>query len=409
MGRWRGRGVLVTAVVVGLGLAGCGPSGPPVGVAWHFETVDGAGGTGGRLDADLGTDTAVVREAGGTDVFYLDATNGDLRRGWQPTGGSWTLETLDGHGGTDGRVDADVGQFATAALLGGVPHVWYYDATNGNLRHAYWTGTAWRFSVTDGAGGDGGRVDADVGLYARVIVLNGIPHVFSYNADAGTLRHSWYAGGAWHAETLDGAGGTAGRTGNAVGQDIAVTDYNGNLQVFYYDMTGGNQRHAWYAGGSWHFETLDGASGSSGRITADSGQFNAATTVDGTLHAYSFDPTDGDLRHAWYAGGGWNFETLDGNSTALGRTTNVTGTDVTALDLNGRPDLWYSDETGGALRHAWYGGGAWHYENLDGLGGTAGQVNAVVGQFTSGVTDASGRVELWYFADAGDLRHTWLR
>lgn len=396
-------------VVAAVALVGCtnAPSGPSAGASWHVETADGAGGANGRVDADLGTDSASVQAADGViHVFTYDASGGNLRHGWFD-GTQWRFETLDGAGGINGRVDADVGPFASAALVGGRPVVWYEDVTGGNLRYALWDGGSWQFTTLDGAGGAAGRVDADVGLYTRGAVFEGAPHVFFYDASAGTLRHGWKVGASWQFEILDGAGGPTGRTGNAVGQDLAVVPFAGALHAFYYDGTSGNLRHAWYAGG-WSFETLDGASGAAGRRDVDLGQYNAALVHQGELHVFSHDVTNGDLRHEWYAGGAWHFETLDGGSDTGGHTTNVVGTDVTALDVNGRIDAWYSDETGGVLRHAWWSGTAWKFENLDGLGGTGGRVDAVVGEYTTGLVDTAGRAHLWYFADAGDLRHAWL-
>jgi hypothetical protein len=283
--------------------------------------------------------------------------------------------------------------------------VYYYDATAGNLRTARWTGAVWTFAALDGAGGTGGQLNEDVGLYTSAISYLNHPRVFYYDATAGTLRYAVRVGTTWHYATLDGQGGAAGQTGDAVGEDIATVVFGGVLHVYYYDMTSGDQREAvLQPSGAWSYSTLDGEGGAAGHINADTGQFNAATVVGNTLHVLSHDATNGDLRHAWLTAGVWHFETLDGNTTVGGRTTNETGTDNLALTVGSTLQLWYSDETGGVLRHASLDAFGWHFENLDGLGGAAGRINAVVGEYVTGVTDGTS-MDIWYFADAGDLRY----
>ncbi|MEO3859493.1 hypothetical protein [Acrocarpospora sp. B8E8] len=43
------------------------------------------------------------------------------------------------------------------------------------------------------------------------------------------------------------------------------------LQLFYYDVTGGNLRHAWHDTAGWHFETLEGDPGSVSHLDRDIG------------------------------------------------------------------------------------------------------------------------------------------
>jgi len=51
----------------------------------------------------------------------------------------WYFETLDGDGGTNGRTTNDVGLDNAVTLYGGVPHVWYHDATARTLRQAWYS------------------------------------------------------------------------------------------------------------------------------------------------------------------------------------------------------------------------------------------------------------------------------
>ncbi len=81
------------------------------GCGWQFEVVDGAGGGGGRTTADVGSDVAMV----GSHAFYYDADNGNLRHAYYTVAG-WQHEVLDGAGGSNGRIDADVGSGVTGML-----------------------------------------------------------------------------------------------------------------------------------------------------------------------------------------------------------------------------------------------------------------------------------------------------
>ncbi len=79
-----------------------------------------------------------------------------------------------------------------AILYNDRPHVFYYDDTNGNLRHGYWNGAAWSFETLDGAGGPNGRIVADMGFYNEAFLYNGRPHNFYYDATNGNLRHAYF-------------------------------------------------------------------------------------------------------------------------------------------------------------------------------------------------------------------------
>ena len=109
---------------------------------------------------------------------------------------------------------------------------------------------------------------------------------------------------------------------------------NGNAQVYYYDATRRSLRHAWWTGSAWQFETLDGA----GSVIAghDADQVGSAVSVTEMTNGpqvYYTDATAHSLRHAWWTSTGWQFETLDGpGSTLPGRTGNQVGATVSVTD-----------------------------------------------------------------------------
>ena len=118
--------------------------------------------------------------------------------------------------------------------------------------------------------------------------------VIDYQADAivdrhrqaldntnGVLRHAWSANGTfWNFENLDGGSGSVSGYTASVGSDPTAVSYSGTLQVFYYDSSYGNLRHAWSNSIGWHFENLDGDPGSIGKDDADVG-YNPAALVSG--------------------------------------------------------------------------------------------------------------------------------
>lgn len=137
----------------------------------------------------MGDHSAVVLIDGRPHVFYRGLQT--LRHAYY-NGLFWAFETLDGEGGPHGRTNANVGAFNAVVLYGGRPHVFYQDATNRNLRHAYFTGTAWGFETLDGAGGPNGRIVADTGLTNAAVSNWGRPEVFYYDRTGGNLRHAWF-------------------------------------------------------------------------------------------------------------------------------------------------------------------------------------------------------------------------
>lgn len=238
---------------------------PASALTWSPETVDGAGGGGGRIDAQIGRFSSAVQFQSQLNLFYYDATGGNLRRAVQTASG-WTFSTLDGAGGANGRVNGDVGRESTAMLIGTELHLFYYATSGGDLRHAWLAGGAWHFQTLDGAGGPNGRISGNVGLWSTAAQIGGVTHLLYADSGGANLRHAWLAAGTWHFETVDGAGGGGGRLNGLVAQNTAAIVYGGRLHVFYYwqhSVTAGGDtgpvcdiRHATLSSGSWSFSRL---------------------------------------------------------------------------------------------------------------------------------------------------------
>ncbi len=254
------------------------------------------------------------------NVYYPDSENGNLRLATYSQG-AWVFENLDGAGGSDGRIDADVGESASVIdeLFDFYWRVFYYDATNGDLRYGFYDilAATWEFGTVDGAGGGGGRIDGDVGSDLSATGHSSGPAVFYYDATNGNLRSATWNGSGFVLTTLDGAGGGAGRISSDVGSapDAVYSEFSDEpLRVFYYDAKNRDLRVGVHNGGSslmtgWSFETIDGKLGNIGATTNDVGSDSSGALIqrpgDYTdwgpqdPHVLYYDRTKGELRHAW--------------------------------------------------------------------------------------------------------------
>lgn len=357
------------------------------GNTWRFETLDGAGGGSGRVAANVGSSAAATTLDGLPHVFYRDDTSGVLRHAWYD-GARWYYEVLDGAGGPDGRVTANVGGDPTVVFSLGQLHVFYRDATGGSLRHAFWDGSRWRFETIDNGPNTGGTPDA--------IEYGGVPHVWYHDVASGRLRHAWWTGSFWAIETLDGAGGPDGRIAANVGRDVRAVMYGGVPHVFYADSTHHIMRHGWWTGAAWRFETLAGP---------DANQ-PSAVVYQNQLHVFFGGASR--LQHLWWTGYQWLGEVLDGWGVGpAGQIGATLGNDSVAMSYAGTPHVWYVEYGTWKLRHAWWTGSFWAFETLDGAGGGNGRVQGLVGAGGTGLSFGQ-RPHIFYYAlSSGDLRHGW--
>ena len=112
---------------------------------------------------------------------------------------------------------------------------------------------------------------------------------------------------------------------------------------------------------AWKSSVVDAA--------ADAKYLATAIYAGKPVIAYS-DSKKGDLKLATFSGKKWGVKTIDGNSTALGRTTNdVSGYISMCTSVRGRTNylhIFYSDLKDKDLRYAVYDGKSWYYEIVDG-------------------------------------------
>ena len=352
---------------------------------WNMETVETP--SAGFL-LDPASSKAAASYDGKAHVFYRVWRDGHAEvRHASSAGTGWAVETLDGFATTSGRTTNSVGAGLSAVVAGGIPHVFYKDETRDEVRHAWKDTGGWHFEVVFRRGQSGwsdvanqtAAVDAGNGNVMvffdgvqngkRKLAYSAYPLISGYTASNTPILTFSFAGG------IDGAGvpNTAGVSQHNVGAGVTAVMYQGGAHLFYRDDDTGDLRHTWqnvaadWRGPYWLTETLDGESTVNGRTTHDVvGNDGATVTLVGGLpHLFYEDTTTKDLRHAWWTGSVWGFETLDGDrSAASGRVSGAVGDSPSVTVLGGVPHVFYG-YNGGGLRHAWLAG-TWGYETLDG-------------------------------------------
>ena len=195
----------------------------------------------------------------------------------------------------------------------------------------------------------------------------------------------------WKSTVLDTA---------ADGKSVASTTFNGQPAIAYTDTKSGDLKLATFDGKTWKKVTVDGAGGSGGRTTNTiSGGISMCVNGSGvkqTLHIFYSDSIDNDLRYATYNGKSFTTETVDGNGPAVNdyldpirvhtssdvSLTNACVATATAVQV------FYRDETQGVLLGAVKTKSApWKYELVDGDRKTDGRTTGDVGFHLQAIFD----------------------
>jgi hypothetical protein len=197
----------------------------------------------------------------------------------------------------------------------------------------------------------------------------------------------------WKSTVLDTA---------ADGKSVASTTFNGQPAIAYTDTKSGDLKLATFNGKIWKKVTVDGAGGSSGRTTDTiSGAISMCVNGSGvkqTLHIFYSDSTEKDLRYATYNGKSFAIEVVDGNGPAVNEYTDLirvrTSSDVSVANAciatTSTVQVFYRDESQGVLLGAVKSKSApWRYELLDGDRKTDGRTTGDVGFHLQAIFDGS--------------------
>ena len=197
----------------------------------------------------------------------------------------------------------------------------------------------------------------------------------------------------WKSTVLDAA---------ADGKSVASTTFNGQPAIAYTDTKSGDLKLATFDGKKWNKVTVDGAGGSSGRTTNTiSGSISMCVNGSGvrqTLHIFYSDSTEKDLRYAVYNGKSFAVDIVDGNGSEVNEYTEVlrvrTASDVSVANAcvatASSVQVFYRDETQGVLLGAVRTKtSSWKYELIDGDRKTDGRTIGDVGFHLQAIFDGS--------------------
>jgi hypothetical protein len=225
----------------------------------------------------------------------------------------------------------------TSTLFNGKPLIAYTDSKSGILKIAIWDGKVWKKSTVDGAGGTGGRtksaITSPISLCVNGSGLAQTLHIFYSESDDRDLHYASYDGKKFLYEIVDGNG-------------VQVNDYKDPIRV---------------------------------RTGSDVSISNACVATSGGIQVFYRDESQGILLGATKAKGTskWSYELVDGDRKTDGRSTGDVAFHLKAL-FDGKKTYVVYDSvltinqkkqaTSGEVRVAsrtTLSGEPWSYFNLD--------------------------------------------
>lgn len=275
-------------------------------VTWSYEEPDGYPDAGGFDAGDRGKYVAMaVAPSGDVWLAYLDVANDNLRYARRYyLSGNWENGLADAGSGPG----TASGYFPSIAIdQANNPVIAHYDQGNGELRVARWAGAAFTGEVVDSGVApevaDGEEpVDADVGAFSSIGIVNGVEYITYYDAANGDLMLATGASGGYAIERVDTEGDVGAWT------NLAISD--GTLHIAYHDKTEQDLMYASGTPGNFDIEVVDDAK----YVGADTD----ILLVGGSPRIAYFDGYWNDMKVAVKAGEGWAAETVAGDSGPLG-------------------------------------------------------------------------------------------
>jgi len=249
------------------------------------------------------------------------------------------------------------------------------------------------------------------------VTFNTNPAIIYQDGNNGALKVALWTGKVWNKLTVDGRGGSAGRTRNAITGEVSacVSGYGKTqtLHIFYADSVDKDLRYATYDGKTFKYEVVDGNGPAVNgyedpirvRSASDVSISNACSVSAAGVQVFYRDESQGILLGAVKAKGAseWSYELVDGDRKTDGRTTGDVAFHLDAL-FDGKDTVLLYDSvltintrkeaTSGAIRVAQRNGlapTAWRYSTLDSSGGPI----AVVGYDVALQKGARGILATW--------------
>ena len=225
-------------------------------------------------------------------------------------------------------------------------------------------------------------------------IFNGKPLIAYSDSKSGILKIAIWDGKSWKRTTVDGAGGTAGRTKSAITSPISLC-VNGSgvkqtLHLFYSESDERDLHYAIYDGKKFIYEIVDGNGVQVNdykdpiriRTGSDVSVSNACVATTGGIQVFYRDESQGILLGATKVKGSskWSYELVDGDRKTDGRSTGDVAFHLKAV-FDGKKTYVVYDSvltinqkkqaTSGEVRVAsrnTLSSDAWSYFNLDSSG-----------------------------------------
>ena len=256
--------------------------------------------------------------------------------------------------------------------------------------------------------------------YLATTTFQGKPAVIYSNSKVGNITLATWSAGKWSKQIIDGNSDTSGRTTDDVSGYISVcTSAPGKTQrldVFYGDVTKKWLRYAGYNGKKWKYSIVDGNGPiindykdiSRVRTSSDvSGASACVDTPDG-LQVFYRDQSQGIILGAVQSSGIWQYELVDGDRAADGRTTGDVGFHMRALNIDSDIYLIYDSvlqinqqkqPVQEAVRLATRGSALpedWAYSTLDSYSS-----GVVIAGYDVGLVNLAGHIKASWMASTG--------
>jgi len=185
--------------------------------------------------------------------------------------------------------------------------------------------------------------------------LNGKPIIVFTDAVTGVLKIATWNGLVWKKTTVDGAGGSAGRTKNRIAGHISLctsgVGVNQKLHIFYPDSTDSDLRYALYDGKTFAFEIVDGNGptiqsyeiAERVRTASDVSISNACAVTAAGISVFYRDESQGVLLGATKRlnSNKWIYEMIDGDRKTDNRTTGDVGFHLAAYVTSATTHIIY--------------------------------------------------------------------
>lgn len=268
---------------------------------------------------------------------------------------------------------------------------------------------AWRATILD-AGSDGKHIASTI--------FKSQPAIVYTSSTRKDLKLALWTGKFWKKMTVDGRGGSLGRTMHDTSGPVSVcVSGNGKnqvLNIFYSDLVDQDLRHATYDGTKFKFEVVDGNGPvvqpydqmNRVRTASDVSISNACVTTALGVQVFYRDETQGILLGAFKgASGKWLYEIVDGDRKSENRTTGDVGTHLRAVAVGSKVQVLYDSVLqvnqqrqviAGEVRLATRIGVSphWNYRTLDTSTGAV----AVAGYSVSLAKTSAGVIASWLTA-----------